>query len=50
MSARTGTGGRSYDPAIAAFLEGIYSACNVERRLNRDPLAVVKRYADPADR
>jgi uncharacterized protein (TIGR02757 family) len=50
MSARTGTGGRSFDPEIAVFLEGIYSACNIERRLNRDPLAVVKRYADPADR
>jgi len=39
-----------YDPAIAAFLESIYSACNVGERLRRDPLAVVKRYADPADR
>jgi uncharacterized protein (TIGR02757 family) len=41
---------RTYDPAVAAFLEDIYSACNVGLRLNRDPLAVVKRYADPADR
>jgi uncharacterized protein (TIGR02757 family) len=40
----------AYDPRIAAFLEDIYSACNVEGRLSRDPLAVVKRYADPADR
>jgi uncharacterized protein (TIGR02757 family) len=40
----------AYDPAIAAFLEDIYSACNVGPRLARDPLAVVKRYADPADR
>jgi uncharacterized protein (TIGR02757 family) len=40
----------AYDPAIAAFLEDIYGACNVGARLARDPLAVVKRYADPADR
>jgi uncharacterized protein (TIGR02757 family) len=41
---------RAYDPAIAAFLEDIYSACNVGLRLDRDPLAVAKRYADPSDR
>jgi uncharacterized protein (TIGR02757 family) len=40
----------AYDGEIAAFLEDIYGACNVENRLARDPLAVVKRYADPADR
>jgi uncharacterized protein (TIGR02757 family) len=40
----------AYDPAIAAFLEDIYSACNVGSRLKRDPLAVVKRYAALADR
>jgi uncharacterized protein (TIGR02757 family) len=40
----------AYDPAIAAFLEDVYSNCNVSRRLGRDPLAVVKRYSDPADR
>jgi uncharacterized protein (TIGR02757 family) len=40
----------AYDPAIAAFLEDIYSACNVGARLSRDPLAVVKRYAEVADR
>jgi uncharacterized protein (TIGR02757 family) len=43
-------GGRARDPEIAAFLEEIYSACNVEARLSRDPLAVVKRYAEGADR
>ena len=38
------------DPGLAAFLEDIYSACNVGQRLRRDPLAVVKEYEDPADR
>lgn len=40
----------SCDPAIAAFLEDIYSSCNAPGRLRRDPLAVVKRYANPDDR
>jgi uncharacterized protein (TIGR02757 family) len=40
----------TFDPAIADFLKDIYSACNVGARLNRDPLAVVKRYADRSDR
>jgi uncharacterized protein (TIGR02757 family) len=39
-----------YDPRIAAFLEDIFSTCNVGGRLRRDPLAIVKTYADPADR
>jgi TIGR02757 family protein len=39
-----------YDPAIAAFLADIYSSCNAPSRLNRDPLAIVKRYAKPDDR
>jgi uncharacterized protein (TIGR02757 family) len=39
-----------YDPAIDSFLEDIYSSCNAPERLRRDPLAVVKRYADPDDR
>ncbi len=38
------------DPKIAAFLEDIYSACNFPSRLRRDPLALVKPFADPADR
>ncbi len=38
------------DPGIAAFLEDIYHVCNVEARLRRDPLAIVKRYPEPADR
>jgi len=39
-----------HDPAIALFLEDIYAACNRGARLNRDPLAIVKEYALPADR
>jgi uncharacterized protein (TIGR02757 family) len=39
-----------YDPAIAAFLEDIFSACNAPGRLRRDPLAIVKRYVEVADR
>jgi uncharacterized protein (TIGR02757 family) len=39
-----------YDPAIAAFLEDIFSACSAPVRLRRDPLAIVKRYAAVADR
>jgi uncharacterized protein (TIGR02757 family) len=38
------------DPEIAAFLEEIYSTCNVLSRLRRDPLAIVRNYDDPADR
>jgi uncharacterized protein (TIGR02757 family) len=45
-----GDGTPAYDPAIYAFLEDIYSACNTGSRLRRDPLAVVARYADAADR
>jgi uncharacterized protein (TIGR02757 family) len=40
----------AYDPGIASFLADIYSACNRGARLSRDPLAVVKRYPDGADR
>jgi uncharacterized protein (TIGR02757 family) len=47
---RAGASAPSYDPAIAAFLEDIYSSCNAPGRLRRDPLAVVKRYANPDDR
>jgi uncharacterized protein (TIGR02757 family) len=50
MRSPIGASRHAFDPAIAAFLEDIYSECNVGPRLNRDPLAVVKRYADPADR
>jgi uncharacterized protein (TIGR02757 family) len=51
MKARSpAAGAPAYDPRIAAFLEEIYSACNIGPRLSRDPLAVVKRYPDPADR
>jgi uncharacterized protein (TIGR02757 family) len=51
MSPRASAGRRpAYDAAIAAFLEDIYSACNVPDRLSRDPLAIAKRYPDPADR
>lgn len=45
-----GAAAPSYDPAIAAFLEDIYASCNSPERLNRDPLAVVKRYANTDDR
>ena len=38
------------NPAIAAFLEDIYSACNVGKRLARDPLAIAKRFGAVADR
>jgi uncharacterized protein (TIGR02757 family) len=40
----------SFDPRLAAFLEDIYASCNRLERLRRDPLAVVRRYADVADR
>lgn len=39
-----------FDPEIAAFLEEIQSECGRPERLRRDPLALVKDYADPADR
>ncbi|HTX71582.1 MAG TPA: TIGR02757 family protein [Rectinemataceae bacterium] len=39
-----------YDPAVALFLEEIYSTCAVRQRLRRDPLAVVRGYPDPEDR
>jgi uncharacterized protein (TIGR02757 family) len=38
------------DPRIATFLEDIYASCNRIERLRRDPLAIVRRYADAADR
>lgn len=38
------------DPETAVFLEDIYAACNVPGRLRRDPLVLVKPFADPADR
>lgn len=56
MSRRPGAGRRpgepapAYDPAIAAFLEEVYGACNAGPRLRRDPLALVAPYADPRDR
>jgi uncharacterized protein (TIGR02757 family) len=40
----------SYDPAVAAFLEDIYGACNGPDRLRRDPLAIAKEYSEPRDR
>jgi len=40
----------AYDPAIASFLDDVYSSCNAPGRLRRDPLAVVKRYANQDDR
>jgi uncharacterized protein (TIGR02757 family) len=40
----------AYRPEIAEFLERIYSGCATIRRLDRDPLAIVRRYKDPADR
>jgi uncharacterized protein (TIGR02757 family) len=42
--------GSGPDPAIKAFLDDIYSACNTPQRLRRDPLAIVKRYAAVEDR
>ena len=38
------------DPDIAAFLEEIFLSCHVAERLRRDPLAIVKRYREVADR
>lgn len=40
----------AYDPRIADFLEEIYSVCGSARRLDRDPLALVRPWADIADR
>ena len=38
------------DPDIAAFLETIYRDCNRLARLERDPLAIARRYPDARDR
>jgi uncharacterized protein (TIGR02757 family) len=38
------------DPEIASFLETIYRDCNRQARLERDPLAIAKRYPDVRDR
>ena len=38
-----------FDPKIASFLEDMYSRCDVAERLDRDPLAIVKRYEGAAD-
>jgi uncharacterized protein (TIGR02757 family) len=38
------------DPRVGAFLEDIYASCNRLERLKRDPLAIVRRYPDAADR
>ena len=43
-------GASVYDPGIADFLEGIHDSCNRLARLERDPLALVRPYADVADR
>jgi uncharacterized protein (TIGR02757 family) len=40
----------AYRPEIAEFLENIYEACGSSTRLEKDPLAIVKRYPGPADR
>lgn len=37
------------DPAIAAFLDQVLSACATPDRLSRDPLAIVAGFDDPAD-
>lgn len=37
------------DPEIACFLEDIYQECNRRERLELDPLAIVRRYSEPAD-
>jgi uncharacterized protein (TIGR02757 family) len=41
---------RRADPDIAVFLETIYRDCNRQARLDRDPLAIAKRYPDVRDR
>jgi uncharacterized protein (TIGR02757 family) len=38
------------DPEIASFLETIYRDCNRQDRLERDPLAIAKRFSDVRDR
>ena len=38
-----------YRPEIAEFLENIHTVCGPALRLERDPLAVVRRYSAPAD-
>ncbi len=38
------------DPDIASFLETIYRDCNRLARLERDPLAIARRYSDDRDR
>lgn len=38
------------DPDIASFLETIYRDCNRLARLERDPLAIARRYPDVRDR
>ncbi len=40
----------TFRPEIAEFLTTIYTSCGRAVRLERDPLAIVKRYEDPADR
>jgi len=40
----------AFRPEIAEFLNTIYTSCGRAVRLERDPLAIVKRYDDPADR
>lgn len=40
----------SFRPDVAEFLENIYIECNRSERLCRDPLAIVRRYDDEADR
>jgi len=39
-----------YRPEIAEFLDRIYKVCGHNARLENDPLAVVRRYEDAADR
>jgi uncharacterized protein (TIGR02757 family) len=39
-----------FHPDIAEFLDHIYRTCNRSDRLCRDPLAIVRRYEDSADR
>jgi len=38
------------DPDIAAFLEEVFLSCHIAERLRRDPLVIVKRYQEVADR
>lgn len=46
----TASPGPSPDPGIAEFLEHIYYECNRLERLKRDPLAIVRRFGQSADR